>query len=152
PGDGEAKRGQGERHQKHGEDDQPERSQRHVYADERREDQENQSLGGGERGAAQDFSQNNGRARHRRHQHRKQKTFVAVLDYRHHGENRGEEHDHHQRSGIEIIQIVLLAGGLSGTKRRSETAAEDDPEQKWRNNYAHHTRALTITAYDFAPP
>ena len=53
PGDDEAQRGQRKRHQENGQHGQREARQREVHADERREDQEDQSLQRGQRRAAE---------------------------------------------------------------------------------------------------
>jgi len=100
-------------------------------------------LDGGERGASQYLSQNDGRARTGAPA-RKQEAFVPVFNHRHHGEDRSEENDHHQRAGVEIIEIMLLPGGLPRTKGGPKARSEYDPKQKRRSDHAHHARALPI--------
>ncbi len=77
-----------------------------MDADEWREDEEDDALNRGERCAAEDFAEHDGRAAHRRGEHREQEAFVAVLDERHHAEDGGEEDDHGDRAGEEVAEVM----------------------------------------------
>ena len=68
PCDGEAQRGQSERNQKYYDGHQQNLRKVEVYACEGREDEEDHPLNGGKRCAAQNLTQHNCGARHRRHQ------------------------------------------------------------------------------------
>ena len=152
PRDSETQSGESERDQYDGQHHQQKANQSEMDPDQGSEGEEDQSLKRGERSPAQHFAQHNRGTRHRRHQHRQQETFFAIFDDRHHGEDRSEQHDHDQRAGIEVIQIVLLSGGISGSKRTAEAGADDYPEQQRRSDHAHHAGALAIEADQFPPP
>ena len=126
--------------------------QAEMYADQGSESQKDQALNRRQRGAAQHLAQHDRRARHRSHQHRQQKAFLAVFDHRHHGEDRSEQHDHDQRARIKIIQIVLLSGRVAGTKRTAKAGPDDHPEQQRRRDDSHDASALAIEADQFPPP
>ena len=109
-------------------------------------------LRGSERGASENFSQNDGRPRNGRDQNRKQEAFLAVLDDRHHGEDAGEQHDHDERTGIKIVQIMLLALRVAGAEGCSEAGAEHDPEHQRGCDHADDATALPVETDQFAPP
>ena len=123
-----------------------------MHSSERRENQKDHALDCRERGAAHHLAEHNRGARHGRDEHGKQKPFLAVFDHRHHGEDGSEEHDHDQRAGIKIIQVMLLAGSAAGAKRSSESRADHQPEHQRRRQHADHARGLAVEAHDLAPP
>jgi hypothetical protein len=47
---------------------------------------------------------------------------------------------------------VLATGRPVGAKGGAEAGANHKPEQQRRSDDAHHTRALPVEAYNFAPP
>jgi hypothetical protein len=116
----------------------------------RSEDQEHHSLKGGERRPAQNLAEHDDGAADGSDQHGQQEALVAVLDERHHGEDRGEQHDHHQRAGEEEIEIVLA--GAAVAERGADARAEDDPEKQRRSDDSHHAADVAIEAHNFAAP
>jgi hypothetical protein len=110
PGYREAEGREREGNQKNREHHQQEISRTYVDSDQRGEGEKDQPLNRRKRRTSQNFAQNDRGAWNGRDQHREQEAFFAVFDHRHHGEDRSEQYDHDQRAGIEVIQIVLLAG------------------------------------------
>src|SRR5271155_352958 len=123
-----------------------------MHAREGREDQEDHSLERSERGAAEDLAEDDGGARYRSHHDGEQEAFFAVLDERHHGENRGEEDDHDESAGVEIIHVVLLALAGAGAERSAEAGADHYPEDQRRGQNANYARLLAVETDDLAPP
>ena len=130
----------------------PKLAKREMYAERGREHQKDETLQRRQRRSAQHFAEHDHGAAHRRDQHREQEALFAVLDHRHHGEDGGEEHDHGQRAGKEVVKIMLAAGGPAGAKRAAKAGADHDPEEQRRGDDAHHARALPVEAHNFAPP
>ncbi len=152
PGNDEAKRGERKRHQEDVQNHQQQLHQAEVNSEQRRDYEEEHALQGCQRGAAQNLAQHDHRAMHRGHQHGEQKALVAILDQRHHGEDRGEEHDHHQRTGEEEVEIVLAASGDRIAKGIAEAGSDDDPEDQGRGDDANHTAEVAVEAHHLAPP
>ena len=152
PRNREAQRRQRERNQKHHGSNQQHLQRSKMNPRKRREDEEDQSLDRRERRPAQNLAQHNRGTRHRRHQHGKQKALLAVLDDRHHGEDRSEEHDHDQRAGVEVVEIMLLPRPTARTKRSAEPRADHQPENQWRREHSNHPCRLPVEPHDFPPP
>src|SRR6202035_710398 len=124
PRDGEAERGESKRDQKYHEGHEQNLQHVEMYAGERSEDEEDNPLNSGESGAPENLAENDCGARDWGDQHREQESFFAVFNHRHHSENRGEEDDHNQGAGIEIIAVVLLTLASAGAKRGAESGAD----------------------------
>src|ERR1017187_2426437 len=122
-----------------------------MYSQRRSEDQENDSLRGRQGCATQHLAQNDHRTAYRRYPHRKQKGLFSVLNHRHHGEDRSEEHNHDESAREEIIEIVLAPGPSVGAKGGTETGANHQPEEQRRSDDTDHTRALAVEANNLAP-
>ncbi len=101
-----------------------------MYAQRRSEDQEDEPLRGRQGRTAQHLAQYDDGAAHGRNQDGKQETLFAVLDHRHHGKDGGEEHNHDESAGKEIIEIMLAAGRAVGAKGSAEAGADHDPEEQ----------------------
>ena len=115
--------------------------QREVNSEHRREHEKDEALQGSQRRSAEHLAQHDHRAADRRHQHREQKAFFAVFDHRHHGEDGGEQHDHDQRAGEEVVE-VMLASRAARAERRAEARADHQPEQQRRSDDADHPAAF----------
>ena len=87
---------------------------------ERCEHKEDHALDGSQRSAAQNLAQYNGRARNRSDKDRQKESLFAILDHRHHGEDRSEEDDQDQDTGIRVVEIMLLARSSARAERGSE--------------------------------
>src|SRR5205085_9772 len=113
-----------------------------MDSDERREDEEDQSLDGRECGPAEYFAHHDHAAADRRGQYGKQKTILAVFNHRHHGEDAGEEHDHDERAGIKICEVMLVATGAA--ERCAEARSNHQPEDHGRSDDAYHATTLAV--------
>src|SRR5882672_1684689 len=123
-----------------------------MHTGEGSEHEEEHSLNCGERGAAENFSEDDGRARHGGDQHGEEEALLAVFDERHHRENGGEEYDHDERAGIEIVAVMLLPLASAGAERSAEAGADYHPEHERGCEHADYARLLAIEAYNLTPP
>ena len=151
PGNGKAQRGQLEADHHDRQDAQADRGRRQVYSNQRRKDQEDDPLHCRQRGAPEHLAQNNGRPAHRRGQHREQKTLIAVLNQRHHAEDRCKEHNHGYGSGEKIAQVVG-GGSSSGRKAMRKARTQHHPEDQGRGDYPRDPRLLAIETNNLPQP
>src|SRR5579864_44841 len=100
-----------------------------MNSGERGENKEKQTLDRRESGSAEHLAEHDGRSRDRRDKNGQQETFFAVLNDRHHGEDRGEEHDQDQSTRVEVVEIMLLASA-GRLERGAEAGAQYEPEDQ----------------------
>src|SRR5262249_28513530 len=62
-----------------------------------------------------------------------------------------EQHDHDQRAGKEVLEIVLVRA-CRAAERTAESRTQQDPEQQRRHNDSDHPRPLPIEPQHLAPP
>src|SRR3954471_20038479 len=123
-----------------------------MHAGQRREEEKDQALDGSKGGAAEHLAEHDGRTRDGRSDDGEEEAFVAVLDERHHGEDRSEKHNHDDGAGEEVAEGMAAGSSVAGGEGAREAGAEGDPEEQRRGDNADDAGALAIEADDLTLP
>src|SRR5262245_19934269 len=150
-GDDDAERGKRERQEQEQRDDLDDLERVEVDADDRRRDQEDEPLAGGDRPGAGRLAEHEPGATYGRDEHFAQESELTVPDDRDRREEAAEQHRHRHDAGQDELLVVHAAGARLSDERLDPGAEHEQEEDRLREP-GHDTGGRAPEADDLSGP